>query len=49
MTVSCEDGYRLSGDSVITCVKDTEYDMRVAPSCTQSKYLQTSCYLLLVV
>ena len=37
VSVSCEEGYKLIGDNVITCVKDREFSHEVEPHCQQSK------------
>ena len=34
VTVQCNAGFTLGGDSVLICVKDTDYTYKTAPSCT---------------
>ena len=47
LTLSCMEGYRLTGDKVVTCTKDTEFQYTTEPQCgecqTEVKYSQ---YLL---
>lgn len=39
VTVTCESGYSLIGDQIITCEKDTQYIYKIRPSCgDQCKY-----------
>ena len=33
VTLNCKDGYEISGDKAVTCVKDTEFEFTVEPKC----------------
>lgn len=41
VTVACERGYTHSGDSTVTCLKDTEFQHSSAPICTLGWSLST--------
>ena len=34
VSLTCKDGYELSGDKTVTCVKDTEFKFDEEPTCS---------------
>ena len=35
LTLSCRGGEEIEGDKTVICVKDTEYELSVAPKCCE--------------
>ena len=38
LSLSCNDGYELKGDSKVTCTEDTEFQFSEKPNCGELKY-----------
>ena len=35
VTLKCHDGFQISGDTTVTCLKDTEFTFGIEPSCSK--------------